>query len=784
MNRKSLSAVVALLLPVCLIGVGRLAAQPVLQWRTVGSSLHVPWEVVWGPDGWLWFTERTGQINRLNTETQELIRIADIPDVYEGGEAGMLGMDWYSDGGTIRVFVIYASRANDDFRLVRYRYNGTALVDSTPIITGFPLGGIHQGSRVKIVDDKIFITFGDAAAQANAQDHTTLAGKILRINTDGTVPEDNPWADAPWPANLFWSVGHRNPQGLVRVDGVLYSSEHGENSDDEINIIEKGKNYGWPTVAGYCDRPWETQFCADSNVAEPIMAWTPTIAPAALEYYDGDAIYPWKNSLLLTTLKGSDIRQLKLSEDGRSIVEETIWFDGTWGRLRDICFSPTGRVFIATSNRDVAGSPRPGDDRIIEIFLKLPVISAPVLEDTAICEQEVVRIPFTVEGDFAPDNLFYLEISDRTGSFANPMRVDTASGDGREFAFDAPAFIRSGSGTGAGYRFRILSTVPKVVGDTGVVFSITQPPLVTVEPESGRLCGDNDSLLLTATVTPRGGAVASILWSGGDTAAGIIVRDTGSYRVVVTDVNGCSWESPPVTVTRHPLPTVEIEADRLSFCEGDSVILEAWGVGGHTYRWSTGEEGTRIVVKEGGTYRVEAIGAEGCVGRPAEVTVTAVPPPPKPEIAREGLLLTSTAADSYRWYKDGEPIPDATNREYAVTTTGTYRVGAVSPEGCETLSDPVEIEASGVAAAEDEKKGLIIRPQPAKDLLTVEFDAELSGEAAVTVADMRGAVILQRRQALHGARRIELGLEGLPAGAYVMVVETKSRRWEHVFVRE
>jgi hypothetical protein len=148
---------------------------------------------------------------------------------------------------------------------------------------------------------------------------------------------------------------------------MMYSSEHGPSSDDEVNIIEKGRNYGWPAVKGFCDAGTETQFCADSGVYEPIAAWTPTLAVAGMDFYQTGDIPHWDNSLLLTTLKESELVVLKLSQDGRSVVQEEIFFDNWWGRLRDICISPDGRVFLAVSNRDGRGSVRPGDDRIVEI---------------------------------------------------------------------------------------------------------------------------------------------------------------------------------------------------------------------------------------------------------------------------------------------------------------------------------------------------------------------------------------------------------------------------------
>ncbi|HSH19540.1 MAG TPA: PQQ-dependent sugar dehydrogenase, partial [Draconibacterium sp.] len=148
---------------------------------------------------------------------------------------------------------------------------------------------------------------------------------------------------------------------------ILYSSEHGPSSNDEINIIKKGRNYGWPKVEGFCDNVLETAFCNESNVVEPIFAWTPTLAVAGIDFYNSDLIPEWKNSILISSLKASRITQLQLNENATEVVKATDFFTGNFGRLRDICISPEGKVYIAVSNRDGRGSPKAEDDRIIEI---------------------------------------------------------------------------------------------------------------------------------------------------------------------------------------------------------------------------------------------------------------------------------------------------------------------------------------------------------------------------------------------------------------------------------
>jgi hypothetical protein len=185
------------------------------------------------------------------------------------------------------------------------------------------------------------------------------------MNLDGSIPQDNPMANS-----YVFSKGHRNPQGLVTgPDGTIYSSEHGPQTDDELNIIKEGRNYGWPDVKGFCDAPTEQTFCNNNNVVEPLAAWTPTLAVCGLHYYDKTAIPGWENSLLMVSLKEAELRQMPLNQTSDSILAQNVYFDDQYGRLRDIAISPAGDVYLATSNRDGRGDPVPEDDRIIRISL-------------------------------------------------------------------------------------------------------------------------------------------------------------------------------------------------------------------------------------------------------------------------------------------------------------------------------------------------------------------------------------------------------------------------------
>jgi len=335
--------------------------------NTIAANLDTPWEILWGPDDHIWITERYGRITRLNPETGEISELVTIDEVHEFGESGLLGMVLHPDfinNPYVYVVYNYLERSARKEKLVRYTYTSGELVSPVTLLEGIPCVNSHNGSRLIIdVDNKLYMTTGDAQNTPNSQNINSLNGKVLRLNLDGSFPEDN-----PFPNNYVWTWGHRNAQGLViSPAGIMYSSEHGPANDDELNIIEKGRNYGWPNVEGFCDLGTETQFCADSNVFEPIAAWTPTLAVAGTDFYDNDAIPEWKNSLLVTSLKASRLVALKLSQDGRSVVQEEEFFYNWFGRLRDICISPDGRIFLAVSNKDGRGNINPGDDRIVEL---------------------------------------------------------------------------------------------------------------------------------------------------------------------------------------------------------------------------------------------------------------------------------------------------------------------------------------------------------------------------------------------------------------------------------
>ncbi|TWR26503.1 PQQ-dependent sugar dehydrogenase [Mucilaginibacter pallidiroseus] len=334
------------------------AADVKLTDAVLAQGLSFPWEILYGPDNMLWITERSGKISRVNPSTGAVMPVITLSDVVSQGEGGLLGMVLHPDFATTpEVFVAYNYNKSGVYtkKVVKFTYNGSTLVNPVVLIDNIPAASTHNGTRLAISPDKkLFITSGDAATASRAQDQNNTAGKIQRINLDGTIPADNPNQ-----GSSLWSYGHRNPQGLVFVGDKLYSSEHGNTTDDEVNIILKGRNYGWPNVEGLCSTGSEPGFCNINNVVEPIFAWTPTIAPSGVDYYNSDAIPQWKNSLLLAVLKDSELLQLKLNAAGDKVEVVNTFYKSAYGRMRDVAVSPAGEVFIITSNGN--------NDKIIKV---------------------------------------------------------------------------------------------------------------------------------------------------------------------------------------------------------------------------------------------------------------------------------------------------------------------------------------------------------------------------------------------------------------------------------
>jgi glucose/arabinose dehydrogenase len=290
----------------------------------MARNLDTVWALAWDSNDTLWYTERPGQLTRLGDRPQA------IAGVVEFGEGGLMGLEIDRQN---RIFLMYT--ANDGNRIVRLEANGA----QTILIRGITSSSIHNGGRLRFgPDGMLYATTGDAANGDLARPTSgALNGRILRID-----PNTGHYS--------VFSTGHRNPQGLCFApDGRLFSTEHGPDRGDEINIITQGSDGGWPDITG-----------------NGIHNYTPTIAPGGCTFYTADLIPQWKGSLLFVTLKDNSLRRLTFNADG-SVAGEDVLFKGQYGRLRDVRVGPDGAVYIGTSSRDGRGIPAASDDRILKL---------------------------------------------------------------------------------------------------------------------------------------------------------------------------------------------------------------------------------------------------------------------------------------------------------------------------------------------------------------------------------------------------------------------------------
>lgn len=406
--------------------------------RVVKDSLDIPWEILWGPDDFIWTTERYGRVSRINPETGKQHVLLDLSsDVYQRSESGMLGMVLHPDfDNKPHVFVAYTYLAGSNIRerLVRFNYDGTGLIPADTLVENIVGNTTHIGCRLLILpDNTLLMTTGDAQNQSLPQDTNSLSGKLLRMNLDGSVPADN-----PNPNSLVWSYGHRNAQGLwLAPNGHLYSSEHGPTTDDELNIIEVKRNYGWPTVAGFCDSPPEEAFCNANNVVEPLAAWTPTIAPSDIIWYDHWAIPEFRNKLLMTVLKDKSLIAFGFNEAGDSVISEKKFFKNEFQRLRDICVSPEGKIYLATSGSSWSNT-NPFTHTIVELSNEDYNASLGGPQPyTRVCvgpnplstgQQLKVTVPFNLSADLVLYDLFGRPVLTQSLNGTESLSINTISG--------------------------------------------------------------------------------------------------------------------------------------------------------------------------------------------------------------------------------------------------------------------------------------------------------------------------------------------------------------------
>ena len=335
--------------------------------ETVVGNLEVPWSIVWAPDGRMFFTERPGRVRIYEKGQLRAQPLFVVPDVEPSGESGLMSLEVHPQFSSNHfLYLAYAYKGDgQQVRVVRYRESSTGLTEAKVIIENIPAAQFHAGCRLRFgPDQKLYITTGDATERGLAQAMDSLAGKTLRLNDDGSIPSDNPFVNQKNARPEIWSLGHRNAQGIGWQAGssLMFQTEHGPSGfdgpggGDEVNIVERGKNYGWPLIHHTQSR---------GGLETPILEYTPACAPGSATFYRGKVFPEFQNNFFFGCLRGERIIRVVL--DGRRVVSQENLLAGKYGRIREVAEGPDGAIYFSTSNRDGRGSPAADDDRIIRL---------------------------------------------------------------------------------------------------------------------------------------------------------------------------------------------------------------------------------------------------------------------------------------------------------------------------------------------------------------------------------------------------------------------------------
>ena len=331
----------------------------------VARELFVPWSIAFTNDMRALITERAGTVKVMENDKVLPGTLVEF-DVSTKSEEGLMGLAVdpnYDENKYIYVCYAYENGSTLVDKVVRLIDNGNSAKEDKILVDNIPAAQYHAGCRLKFApDEKLYITTGDATNRQIAQNLNSLGGKILRINSDGTIPEDNPYENS-----MVYSYGHRNPQGITwdPITGVMVSTEHGPSiSDgpaggDEVNVIEKGENYGWPLVSHEKSIP---------EAKDPIIVYTPAVAPASALIYSGKLFPQFKQNLFFGGLRGEGLFRVIFTDN--TFEEVKRWEklgDVDFGRIREVVEAPNGEIYFTTSNRDGRGNVRNGDDKIYKL---------------------------------------------------------------------------------------------------------------------------------------------------------------------------------------------------------------------------------------------------------------------------------------------------------------------------------------------------------------------------------------------------------------------------------
>jgi glucose/arabinose dehydrogenase len=337
------------------------------QIETIAANLEVPWAIAFAPDGRIFITERPGRVRVIEQGKLRPEPVATIQEVASAEESGLMDLTLHPQFASNHyIYLAYAYRGDGQrVRVVRFRETAGALADPQVIIENIPAARFHAGTRTRFgPDGKLYITTGDATQRELAQRLDSLAGKTLRLNDDGSVPQDNPFAGQPNARAEIWSYGHRNAQGIAWQPGAgaQFQTEHGPSGfdgprgGDEVNIVERGQNYGWPVIH-------HTQ--TKDGLVGPLIEYTPAVAPASALFYHGAAFPQFRGDFFFGNLRGECLIRVKL--DGRRVVHQERLLQGQYGRIREVAEGPDGAIYFSTSNRDGRGKPAANDDRILRL---------------------------------------------------------------------------------------------------------------------------------------------------------------------------------------------------------------------------------------------------------------------------------------------------------------------------------------------------------------------------------------------------------------------------------
>jgi glucose/arabinose dehydrogenase len=340
--------------------------------ETVVTGLEVLWSIVFTPDGRMLITERPGRVRVFENGNLRPEPLATISDVEPTGESGLMALTLHPQYAQNKLlYLSYAYKGDGGkqlVRVVRFRDAGSALTDRKVIIEGIPAAQFHAGTRLRFgADGKLYVTTGDATDRQLAQRLDSINGKTLRLNDDGSVPPDNPFVNQPGARPEIFSYGHRNSQGLDFQPGtnLMFQTEHGPSGfdgpggGDEVNIVERGKNYGWAVIH---------HAQTHEGMESPLLEYTPACAPASGSFYRGlsaQGFADFRGNFFFGCLRGERIIRVVL--DGRRVASQENLLEHQYGRIRDVVEGPDGALYFSTSNRDGRGKPAKDDDRIMRL---------------------------------------------------------------------------------------------------------------------------------------------------------------------------------------------------------------------------------------------------------------------------------------------------------------------------------------------------------------------------------------------------------------------------------